>query len=150
MNTEIEKLGRLLATEIPLLAAMQIHISHYDGATLTLQAPLSANSNPHGTAFGGSIATLGIACGWAWTHLWLGNAQLPNKLVIQKHSVDYLKPVKADFLAICHAPSPEVLNDFENALRTHGKANIALDITTQSAEQLAARHQAIYAAVIRQ
>ena len=41
-------------TKIPLTAAMGVRVESYDGETLVLTAPVDANHNHLGTAFGGS------------------------------------------------------------------------------------------------
>ncbi|MGB1580830.1 MAG: YiiD C-terminal domain-containing protein [Nevskiales bacterium] len=145
----IEHLSRLLRTEIPLLTAMQISIERYAPQELVLSAPLQANRNPHGTAFGGSIATLGIASGWAWVYLWLQDKGITSSLVIQKHSLEYLKPVEDDFSAVCTAPGDEQQQAFLQALSATGKASIQVSIATRCKGETAAQHEATYTAILK-
>lgn len=125
---------------------MQLKLSQADAACLQVTAPIGPNSNHHKTAFGGSIATVGIACGWAWTHLRIQKARVRAKLVIQKNCVEYLAPVHADFTAECCLQDEGLWQDFLQRLHDTGRARIALDINTRSQGELVARHNAIYAA----
>ncbi|HKE43757.1 MAG TPA: YiiD C-terminal domain-containing protein, partial [Steroidobacteraceae bacterium] len=62
-----DPIGRLKAwmnAEIPLTRHIDVRIAGYDQDTLTLLAPLAANSNHKGTAFGGSLFSLAVLAGW--------------------------------------------------------------------------------------
>ena len=55
--TDMTALDALFAT-MPPVVAMQIRASHFDGARLLLEAPLAANLNDKGCAFGGSLVSV--------------------------------------------------------------------------------------------
>lgn len=147
-DDKIQRLQDFLETEIPLLAHMAVQISRPDARTLRVIAPIGPNSNHHGTAFGGSIAALGIACGWAWTYLRLQEEALACKLVIQKAAVDYLAPVHADFTAECRLADDSGWQDFTQCLRNRKRARIELSVPTYCDGKRVAQHQAVYAAII--
>ena len=46
---------------------MQLQIAAYDGDSLSLHAPLAANFNDKGCAFGGSLTSLMTLAGGAWS-----------------------------------------------------------------------------------
>jgi thioesterase domain-containing protein len=53
---------KLLA--MPPVQALGLRVGHYDGIALQLQAPLAANINDKGSAFGGSLASLMTLAAW--------------------------------------------------------------------------------------
>ena len=56
MEAALEDLRRY-TRELPPVAAIQAQVDAYDGQRLVLTAPLSANVNDKGTAFGGSMTS---------------------------------------------------------------------------------------------
>ena len=49
--------------EIPIVAAMGMAVEHYDGASLSVRAPMQPNRNVHGTTFAGSLYTACVLTG---------------------------------------------------------------------------------------
>ncbi|MEO5586163.1 MAG: thioesterase domain-containing protein [Novosphingobium sp.] len=88
-----------LHEQIPLSAAMQVAVLVASGDAVELRAPLAPNINHKSTAFGGSIATLGILAAWSLLHVRLLEAGLAGEVVIQSSHVDYDKPVTGSFTA---------------------------------------------------
>lgn len=125
--TQIASLQRTLHAEIPLTQAMDISVVAYDGKQLRLAAPLAPNINHKHTAFGGSLYSLSVLCGWAMLHLKLAEAGLHKHIVVQEANIRYLLPVDSDMQAEC------VLDDsaLQKCLRTlnkHGRARLDLDV----------------------
>ena len=81
--TATAALERTLHDEIPLTRAMDVRVAAYDGNLLRLTAPLSPNVNDKGTAFGGSLYSLAVLCGWSLLHLKVKEAGLSYNIVIQ-------------------------------------------------------------------
>ena len=48
---------------------MGLEVSHYDGQSLSLTAPLNLNDNDKGTAFGGSLYCAAVMAGWGYFYL---------------------------------------------------------------------------------
>jgi thioesterase domain-containing protein len=99
---QLEKFGKdykeTLLKSIPVVAAMDVDISHIEDSSLVLTAPLTKNINYEGTAFGGSLNTLGILSCYLLVHHLLKIHEIPfTSLVIQDSSIQYLKPVNGDF-----------------------------------------------------
>lgn len=120
-------LERTLHDEIPLSQAMGIRVAAYDGTVLKLTAPLVPNINHKSTAFGGSLYSLAVLCGWGLLHLKLAEAGLHKHIVIQESDIRYLLPVDHDMQAECHLDAT-VLKPFLRTLAKHGRARLALDV----------------------
>jgi thioesterase domain-containing protein len=122
-----EELEGLLHREIPLSQAMGIRIAGYDGRCLRLTAPLAPNINHKHTAFGGSLYSIAVLCGWGLLHLKLAEAGLHKHIVIQESSIRYLRPVNEEMLAEC-CVDEAALGRFFKALQKHDRARLALDV----------------------
>ncbi len=120
-------LERTLHSEIPLSLAMGIRVAGYDGHCLQLAAPLAPNINHKLTAFGGSLYSLAVLCGWGLLHLKLTEAGMHKHIVIQEGSIRYLRPVNQEMLAGC-CVNEEELASFMRTLAKHDRARISLDV----------------------
>lgn len=137
-----------LHAQVPLTAAMQVQVVRSDADEVQLGAPLTANRNLHGTAFGGSLATLGMICGWALLHLAMREEKLVAQLVIQRSECDYERPVDGDFTAASRLPR-EAWPDFVAVLKRRGRARITVrtEIRAAGGEAPAVVHRGRYVAV---
>ena len=120
-------LERTLHSEIPLSQAMGIRVTAYDGASLKLAAPLDPNINHKCTAFGGSLYSLAVLCGWGLLHLKLAEAGLHKHIVIQEADIRYLLPVDQDLHAECTLDET-ALQRFMRTLQKHDRARLSLDV----------------------
>ena len=81
--------------EIPLLTAMQLSLVHYDDLALTMEAPLAPNINNKGTAFGGSIASIGLFGGWAVATLaFMDNGIDNTEIVVFRNEMTFERPAR--------------------------------------------------------
>ncbi|MGA8864964.1 MAG: thioesterase domain-containing protein [Gallionella sp.] len=117
----------ILHTEIPISKAMGVRVRGYDGSSLGLSAPLAPNTNHKSTAFGGSLYSLAVLCGWGLLHLKLAEAKLHKHIVIQESSIRYLHPVEQALHAECRLDNA-AFKRMLNTLHRHGRARIALDV----------------------
>ncbi len=140
-----QELTAYLRKQIPLAAAMQVSAADYDGATLHLAAPLSPNINHHETAFGGSIATLAILGGWSLLHLALTESEVAARLMIQKITLEYLRPIDGDFEAI--ATKTTDVNDFVAAVQRRRKGRCSLIVEVHSKGRCCAKLEGHYVAL---
>jgi len=118
-------LEAFLHEKIPLTQAMGVRVTE-TGARLVLEAPLDANVNHLGTAFGGSLHALPtLAC---YAALWslLYEAGLEGHVVVKRSSAYYRQPVNGTLRAICLRPVPELAVVFMDDLRRHKKARMEL------------------------
>lgn len=88
-----------LHTQIPLSAAMQVSVHSATRESVVLGAPLKPNINHKSTAFGGSVATLGILAAWSLVHLRLLEEGHRSEVVIQSSQMDYERPITGAFTA---------------------------------------------------
>ncbi len=124
------EIERFLYTKIPLTAAMGVRVESYDAQRLVLTAPLAANHNHLGTAFGGSLAALLILSGYSLLWLELGDAG--SHIVVRKTALDYRRPVRDPLRAVCLRPPPRELEDFKETFTRRGKARIELFATVEN------------------
>lgn len=141
---------QFLHQHIPLLAAAQARVTHLAPRCVELSAPLAANINPHGTAFGGSLSMLGVLAGWAAVDRLLAAESLLADLVIQRGAMEYLAPVQGD-LAVRAALDPDAAAAFIVALRDKGRARIEVlsELRAVSADCVGARHTGLFAARLK-
>lgn len=121
------ELEKLLHGEIPLSQAMGIRVAGYDGRCLRLAAPLAPNINHKLTAFGGSLYSLAVLCGWGLLHLKLTEAGLHKHIVIQEGNIRYLRPVNQELVAECCVDEAD-LSRLLRVLIKHDRARLALDV----------------------
>lgn len=89
-----------LLKSIPVVKGMEVDVVGIEDFCIKLQAPLNANINYEGTAFGGSLNTMCILSCYLMTHHLLKNNGIPfSSLVIQNSQIEYLSPVDGDFYA---------------------------------------------------
>lgn len=147
------ELTEYLHREVPLTAAMDLRVLKSADDEVQIAAPLSANRNLHGTAFGGSLAALGMVTGWALLHLAMRRASLSAQLVIQRSEIDYVAPVAGDFFASSRL-SKDAWPAFVAALQKRGRGRITVQTEIRAAASahaapVAALHRGRYVAVAR-
>ena len=127
-------LEAFLHEKIPLTKAMGLHVAESNARRLVLEAPLAANVNHLGTAFGGSLHALPtLAC---YAALWtlLREAGLDGHVVIKRSAASYRQPVQARLRAVCVRPAPAVVAEFIADLRRHKKARMELTAIVDGAD----------------
>jgi len=120
-------LEKFLLENIPLAAAMQLQVSGSDNASeLLLQAPLAANINDKGSAFGGATASLLTLAGWGW--LWLANRHigLQRDIVIAASEFSYQQPVYEQLRCICPGPAMADWQRYLQSMHKRDRARLSL------------------------
>ena len=84
---------------MPPVAAMQVEVEGMRGDALRLTAPLSANVNDKGNAFGGSLTSLMTVAGWGLVTLKLRVAGLKAEVYVADSQIRYLAPLYDDLVA---------------------------------------------------
>jgi thioesterase domain-containing protein len=125
MEAVLEDLRRY-TRELPPVAAIQAQVDAYDGQRLVLTAPLSANVNDKGTAFGGSMTSLMTYAGWGLVTLQLQQAGMAADVFVADSSVRYLKPLYADLRAEAELAPDQSWPTFLQTLAQRGRARIHL------------------------
>jgi thioesterase domain-containing protein len=141
--TQAAALERTLHVEIPLSQAMGIRVAAYDGASLKLTAPLAPNINHKSTAFGGSLYSLAVLCGWGMVHLKLAEAAMHKHIFIQESNIRYLLPVDQDMQAECNLDGV-AFQKFMRTLEKHDRARLQLDVVIKHQGQLAVEFSGRY------
>ncbi|MDG6348788.1 YiiD C-terminal domain-containing protein [Luteimonas sp. 8-5] len=110
---------------MPPVVAIQARIAGYDGERLHLQAPLAANVNDKGCAFGGSLSSLMTLAGWGLVTLRLQEAGLEAPVYVADSNVRFRVPLFADL----HAEAWLQEGDWDSAcadLRSRGRASLMI------------------------
>jgi thioesterase domain-containing protein len=136
---------------MPPVAAMQVGVDGYSDGTLQLSAPLSANVNDKGTAFGGSLTSLMTVAGWGLVTLNLRLAGLKADVFVADSQVRYLAPLYADLVAGAAFAEGQSWDTFLDTLRQRGRARIQVDARVQLPEGgLATTLSGRYVALLKQ
>jgi thioesterase domain-containing protein len=149
MTHPLHALEERILDEIALARHIGVRAREYTGAQLVLAAPLAANSNHHGTAFGGSLFSLAVLAAWGLLGLKLAERGVAGEIVIQQSRVQYRKPVTADFYARCFAPESDDLDKLVQTLERRGRGRIALIATIEQDGRTAVELEGTFAVVRR-
>jgi thioesterase domain-containing protein len=111
---------------MPPVAALRMSISGYDGTRLRLHAPLAANVNDKGCAFGGSLASLMTLASWGLVSMRVQAAGLAADVFVADSQVRYLAPLFADIEAEAELAADASWDEFIATLRERGRARAQL------------------------
>jgi thioesterase domain-containing protein len=119
-------LEKFLHEKIPLTAAMKVTVAE-TSPRLVLEAPLAANINHLGSAFGGSLHALPTLACYAAVWMVLHEAGLDGHVVVKHSEASYRQPVKTVLRAVCPRPETKIAATFLEDLRRNKKARMNLD-----------------------
>ena len=147
VDVALEKL-RAHGAAMPPVAAIQADVTRYDGVHLHVEAPLAANVNDKGSAFGGSMTSLMTYAGWGLVVLQLQQAGVRADVFVADSMVRYLKPLYADLCAEAVLAPEQSWELFLATLAQRGRARIHLQARMTGTEgevmaDLAGRYVAI-------
>jgi thioesterase domain-containing protein len=134
--------------EFPIAVHMGILVAAAGDASLELRAPLAANANHHGTAFGGSLFSLAALAGWAWLTGYAVRHGLDADAVIQDGHIEYRRPVRGEFRATLAAPPGADIERFRKMLRRSARGRIRLIVALYDGADEAARFEGVFAAAL--
>ena len=97
MQPDTKLLETYLHEHIPITRSMGVIVSRIESDLLELKAPIDPNINHRETIFGGSASAVAILSAWGLVHFRLLNENINSRLVIQKNSMNYLKPMESNF-----------------------------------------------------
>lgn len=92
LSTRIEHLLHAM----PPVAALQPALTTLDDACCHLHAPLAANINDKGCAFGGSLVSLMTLAGWGLVTAWLERRGIKAEVYVADSQVKYRAPLFDD------------------------------------------------------
>jgi thioesterase domain-containing protein len=133
------ELEHYLHEHIPLSKAMALTVLSVEEDAVVLRAPLAPNINHSETVFGGSAAALATLAAWALPFARLRAAALPDSLVIQRNTMEYLRPISGDFTARSHLDTPQSWQRFSAALTRKGLGRIAVSAVLEYGGETAGR-----------
>jgi thioesterase domain-containing protein len=123
---------------------MQVSVESFDDRQLILTAPLAANHNHLGTAFGGSLAALVMLAGYSL--LWLELGDREAHVVIRESTLKFRRPVRGMIRAVCARPEVDALTAFKAAFVARGKARMNLRVVVPDESEVAVDFEGIYVA----
>lgn len=113
---------------IPMVRAMQVGLGDIEPARLVLHAPLAANLNDKGCAFGGSLVSLMTLAGWALVTARLHAAGFSHtEVFVADSQVQYLAPLWDDLIAEAVPAEGEDVGAFLATFAQRGKARITVE-----------------------
>lgn len=119
-------LQALIHDRLPLTRAIGLGISAWDGAALSMRAPLAPNINDKGCAFAGSIATVMTLSGWALVTLLLKEQGREESVFAAHSEIRYRRPVWSDFETCAKLTAESDVERFLGTLDAHGKAGLTV------------------------
>jgi len=142
-------LQRRLSSEFALADHIGVRVETADDTGLVLHAPLAANANYKGTAFGGSLFSVSVLAGWAWLTRYLARESCEADVVIQESRMQYLRPVCADFRAHVCLPADVDVANFRRMLRRAARGRLGVHVEIRAGDSVATRFEGLYAAAMR-
>lgn len=124
MNSD--ELERYLHRHIPLSGAMQVSVRTIEADSVVLGAPLEPNINHRDTLFGGSAAAIAVLAAWSLLHTRLRDAGVTSRLVVQRSTMSYERPITAAFTARSFLPDASAWESFTRTLARRGRARISV------------------------
>ncbi len=118
------ELQAYLHQHIPLSGAMAVSVTEASVQRVVLSAPLAPNINHRDTVFGGSASAVAILAAWSMLHMKLSAQNLGSRLVIQRNTMDYERPMAGHFTAVAEAPSEQAWRAFVRMFERKGLGRI--------------------------
>jgi len=140
------ELTQYLHEHMPLSKAMGVSVVSIEENAVTLRAPLEPNINHRQSVFGGSASALAILAGWALLHVRLHAEGVPDRLVIQRNSMEYQQPILGQFTARATLERPDRWRQFMAMLARKGKARVTVSAVLEHADQVVGRFIGQYVA----
>lgn len=135
---------QFLHNNIPITDKMEVEVVEFNSSRVRLRARLEPNRNPHGTAFGGSINTLMLICGWSTAFANIIDHGVNSHIVIHKSSIEYLSPITTDIIAECTIENQENIKKLLADYKKFGRAKIDLTVICTTGEKTAAKFKGQY------
>ncbi len=141
-----EELTQYILDNIPILNSVKLTVEDLSRNSIKLHAPLHENRNHYGSAFGGSIATIGIVAGWAILTYKIQEEKVPTTLVIKNSHTEYMRPVKDEFYAEVDIEEKD-WEALKNKFNSKGKAGMEVTSRIISNGKLCAEQKSVYVCI---
>lgn len=139
------RLEAYLYAHIPLVRHLQMRVETCEATGLTLCAPLAANRNHEGTAFGGSLESLAMLACWGLVWLLL-ESETGIHIVVAESRMQFLRPVTDTLRARCAPPATATRQTFLETWQRRNKARLELQAEIVQTPTLCARFEGRFAA----
>lgn len=144
--SSLTELGERVLANIPLARHLHFQLLEWDGASLTLSAPLTPNINDKGTFFAGSQSALLTLAGWACATLTGETVHAEVDVVAVRSSLEYKAPLAAD-ARITVSSDGAARERFQQRLQRTGRASLTVSARLGDIEgNLASTFDATYMA----
>jgi len=120
------ELQEYLHTHIPISRAMGVEVIEANPDGVRLSAPLAPNINHRETVFGGSASAVAILSAWTLLHVRLQQVGANSRVVIQRNSMNFLRPMAGPFTATARISDAANWSVFIDTLRRKHRARIAV------------------------
>ncbi len=124
---------------------MGVTVDVCDEDLLVLTAPLAANHNHLGTAFGGSLSAIATLAGYGL--LWLKLGDRSAHIVVKSSAIRYLHPVRESIRAVCKSPDAAAFAAFHEQFREKGRAGISLHVTIEEKGRVCVEFDGVFLAI---
>ena len=141
-----EELTQYILNNIPILNSVNLTVEDLSESSIKLSAPLYENRNHYGSAFGGSIATIGIVAGWAILTYKIREEKIPTTLVIKNSHTEYMRPVKENFYAEVRI-EPADWENLKTKFTEKGKAGMEVTSRIISNGEICAEQKSVYVCI---
>lgn len=134
----------LLHKLIPITETMGFSVEEFKPGKVRIGVKLAPNLSHGVTAFGGSINSAMNLCGWALVY---SNSLSLNQnvhIVLQKSSIEYIKPITTDFVAECELINNEKRDRFFKTYKHRGKARLEVHVQIKDNQKILARFRGMY------
>jgi thioesterase domain-containing protein len=115
---------------------MAVEVVAATAERVQLAAPLAPNINHRETVFGGSASALAILAAWAVLTLRLQQEGIDCRVVIQRNTMQYLRPIVDRFTATAAIADETAWEKFADMLRRKGRARITLGATLRCRDEV--------------
>ena len=149
MDFNVATVEEYLHNHIPISKAMGITVVNIEPDMLVLKAPIALNINHRETVFGGSASAVAILSAWSLIHTKLLEEGMQSRLVIQKSTMQYIKPIEDDFTATCKIDDSKVWERFIKILKRKGISRINLKAFLTCKGEVVADFTGDYVAIMR-
>ncbi|MCC2646952.1 MAG: hypothetical protein K0R02_1017 [Rickettsiaceae bacterium] len=137
MEINFDALEKYIYKNIPISLSLGVKIDDATSDEIILTAPLEANINHKNTVFGGSLHSVATLACWSLLYINIQKYYESCEIVISSSKIDYKKPVKEDFSAICVKPNETDWEKFIKMLDRKGKGRISLKAKIYQGDSLA-------------
>lgn len=140
------ELEMYLHRHIPMSEKMRVSVVGIEADSVVLSAPLEPNINHRDTVFGGSAAAVAVLAAWSLVHTRLLQSGLGSRLVIQRNTMSFARPITGSFTARSSLSSPAAWQPFIRTLQRKGRARIRASCDLHFAGQTAGHFEGEFVA----